>query len=125
MVCIGSAMSQAPASNATSAATTTLTARQRLRNKLLKNYDKLVHPVGSHKEAVEVQLGMSLLHVDVDEVKSVMSVDAWVQMAWKDAFMTWNPDDYDGLDLMHFGGDELWKPDIMLYNRHEKYYRPT
>ena len=36
-------------------------------------------------ETVEVQLGMALIHVDMDEKKSLITVDSWMRMAWKDS----------------------------------------
>jgi len=54
--------------------------------------------------------------LDIDETNSVMQVDCWLQMRWTDSFLQWNPDDYGGLKDLHFSADELWRPDILLYN---------
>ena len=47
-----------------------MTAKQRLRAHLMQNYDKNIHPVEDHNEAVQVKLGMALIHLDIDEKKS-------------------------------------------------------
>ena len=64
-----------------------------------------------------VKLGMAVIHFDVDERRSILSVDAWMRMAWTDDHLKWDPDEFDGLKQIHFGDHELWKPDIQLYNR--------
>ena len=92
--------------------------KQKLRQDLLKNYDKIPHPVDDPDETVEVQLGMALIHVDMDEKKSLITVDSWMRMAWKDTKLSWNPKDYKEFNgSMHFDSDELWKPDVLLYNK--------
>nr|XP_045584254.1 neuronal acetylcholine receptor subunit alpha-10-like [Procambarus clarkii] len=37
-------------------------------------------------------------------------------VVWKDKRVRWDPKDYGGLDVLHFGHDELWTPDITVYN---------
>ena len=91
---------------------------QRLRGVLLAHHDKEVHPVTNHSDAVPVNLGMTLMHIDIDEARSVLKVDSWLQISWVNQFLTWEPADYDGLDMIHFSAEEIWKPDIVLYNRY-------
>eukprot|EP00088_Acartia_fossae_P005661 TRINITY_DN12554_c0_g1_i2.p1 TRINITY_DN12554_c0_g1~~TRINITY_DN12554_c0_g1_i2.p1 ORF type:complete len:504 (+),score=113.60 TRINITY_DN12554_c0_g1_i2:109-1620(+) len=93
-----------------------LPVRNRLRSNLLKNYDKMVHPVQDHSKTVEVALGMAMIHVDLDEQSSILEVDAWLRQKWHDDFLTWEPADYENLTTIHFGLDEIWRPDIKLYN---------
>ena len=62
---------------------------------------------------------MALLHLDIDEATSVMTVDAWIRMMWKDEHLSWNKTEYGGVNQLHFSDDELWRPDIMLYNKYE------
>jgi hypothetical protein len=70
-------------------------------------------------QAVVVKLGMAVIHFDVDEKRSILSVDAWMRMAWNDNHLNWDPAEFEGLTQMHFGEHEIWKPDIQLYNRFE------
>ena len=48
-----------------------------------------------------------------------MTVDAWIRMMWKDEHLSWNKTEYGGVNQLHFSDDELWRPDIMLYNKYE------
>jgi len=90
--------------------------KQRVRDHLMLNYDKNIHPVLEYTDPVNVSLGMALIHVDLDEMKSLIVVDGWMRMTWDDPSLKWNPDDFDNVTQMHFRADELWKPDILLYN---------
>jgi len=91
-------------------------ARTRLRQDLLKNYSKDVHPVINHTHTVKVDVGLALIHLDLDEKKSILEVDAWLRLNWKDEFLSWNSSEYEGLKTIHFGLNDIWRPDIELYN---------
>ena len=39
-----------------------------------------------------------------------------MRLTWYDEHLTWDPAEYAGLNQIHFGSEELWKPDIYLYN---------
>ena len=81
-------------------------------------YNKFRHqiPVRTDDKPMNVELGMALLHVDIDESTSVMTVDAWIRMVWKDEHLLWDKKDYN-VSQLHFSADELWRPDISLYNK--------
>ena len=69
------------------------------------------------KEDKRILAGVNLLK-DNDEKKSLITVDSWMRMAWKDSKLSWNPKDYKEFNgSMHFDSDELWKPDVLLYNK--------
>ena len=76
-------------------------------------------PVLNDSQAVTVQLGMALLHIDIDELTSVLTVDAWIRMLWTDEHLKWNKSEFNNVSQMHFGEDELWTPDIKLYNKYD------
>jgi len=121
------------ATEATTASTTTTTTttvapepakreksfRQLLRQHLLNGtnaYDKEAHPRLNHSETVLVSLGMAVIHYDIDEARSVFLVDAWMRMSWHDDHMKWDPSEFGGLKQIHMGSQEIWRPDILLYN---------
>jgi hypothetical protein len=33
---------------------------------------------------------------------------------WKDEFLTWNADEFDGITVLNVPSDNVWKPDITL-----------
>lgn len=38
---------------------------------------------------------------------------------WTDIYLTWNPENYPGVQNLRFPSDQVWTPDILLYNRSE------
>ena len=88
----------------------------RLKKDLLRNYRKDIHPVKVWTDTVKVDIGMALIHLDLDERHSALDIDAWMRFNWTDQYLTWDPSKYEGIDVIHFGGGEIWRPDIHLYN---------
>ena len=72
-----------------------------MRNQLLKNYTKEIHPVKNHDNAVKVDIGMALIHLSLDEKKSVLEVDGWMRMNWTDEYLSWNPKNFGGREVFH------------------------
>ena len=35
---------------------------------------------------------------------------------WKDPQLTWNVSQYNDTERIHLGSDQIWTPDIVLYN---------
>lgn len=89
--------------------------RKRLRETLLGGYPK-VHPVKDIKEAVKVDLGMALIHLSLEERLSILEVDGWMRLNWTDEYLKWDPEEFENLTQIHFGAQEIWRPDIQLYN---------
>ena len=70
--------------------------RDKLRTHLLKPYKKEVHPVKNHLDTVRVDLGMALIHLDLDERKSILEVDGWMRLNWTDEYLRWDPREFHG-----------------------------
>lgn len=39
-----------------------------------------------------------------------------IMQTWQDAFLKWNPKNFDGVEQVRIPIDEIWTPDIVLYN---------
>ncbi|KAJ3588009.1 hypothetical protein NHX12_011603, partial [Muraenolepis orangiensis] len=52
-----------------------------------------------------------------DEKNQVLMTNSWLQLHWTDAYLTWNPENYPGVQNLRFPSDQIWTPDILLYNR--------
>ena len=48
-----------------------------------------------------------------------MTADVWMRLSWIDENLRWDPEKHDKQANIHFGEDEIWKPDILLYNSAE------
>jgi len=84
--------------------------RSHLRKQLFEDYDTINIP-----DNVKVNFGISLLTFDVDEDKSTLEVDAWLRYMWKDSRLAWD-NRTNGINLLRISPNEIWKPDITLYN---------
>ncbi|XP_037781200.1 neuronal acetylcholine receptor subunit alpha-7-like [Penaeus monodon] len=92
---------------------------EKLRKKLLKDYDKLALPHRDQNGTTAVKFGLVINGIMVDEVKQIFIVNAWTMLQWQDPRLEWDYKDYGGLKLLHMGDHELWQPDITLYNNAE------
>ncbi|KAK2150409.1 hypothetical protein LSH36_406g02018 [Paralvinella palmiformis] len=92
---------------------------KRLYDDLLRQsgYNKLIRPVGNTSDTLIVRLGLRLTQIiDVDEKNQIMTTNVWLEQEWYDYKLTWNPNSYGGVERLYVPSDELWLPDIVLYN---------
>ncbi|CAK9824064.1 Neuronal acetylcholine receptor subunit alpha-5 [Anthophora retusa] len=45
-----------------------------------------------------------------------MTLHSWMTLIWNDAHLTWNPIEFEGLNFIHVKSEEIWIPDISVYN---------
>uniref|UniRef100_A0AAF5D1G1 Neurotransmitter-gated ion-channel ligand-binding domain-containing protein n=1 Tax=Strongyloides stercoralis TaxID=6248 RepID=A0AAF5D1G1_STRER len=86
---------------------------------LMYMYNKQVRPVKNASKALMVNFGASLIRIiDVDEVNQVLTTNLWLEMQWYvyDYKLSWDPKKYKNLSKIHIPSDQLWIPDILLYN---------
>ncbi|XP_068085344.1 uncharacterized protein [Anabrus simplex] len=88
----------------------------KLKRHLLTHYDKFARPAQHNGNTTVVNIHMTLRHVDLDELKAIMTVHAWVKMSWIDEKLKWNDSEWGGLRVLHIADHEIWQPDIVLYN---------
>lgn len=112
---------------------------QRLHHHIMeeKRYNKLVRPPGqstpqcasalehssasclekSSTNTLTVKLGVSLSQIlQVSEKNQIVTTNIWLRHEWIDSRMAWDPDNFGGLNYTHFPSEDLWRPDIILYN---------
>lgn len=41
----------------------------------------------------------------------------WIRQVWHDAYLKWDKEDYNDLEMINIPSDLVWKPDIVLYNK--------
>ncbi|XP_078353787.1 neuronal acetylcholine receptor subunit alpha-5-like [Oculina patagonica] len=54
--------------------------------------------------------------VKVDTKEQTVTLDTWVVQAWRNEFLVWEPKDFGGVSRVQFAQNEIWVPDISLYN---------
>ncbi|KAM3615245.1 uncharacterized protein V6R79_025396 [Siganus canaliculatus] len=94
-----------------------------LLRELLRDYNPMERPVANDSQALTVQFSFTLLQVmDVDEKNQIITTNAWLQMQWYDHYLQWNQSEYPGVKNLRFTPDQVWTPDILLYNSaHDKF----
>mmetsp|Transcript_20911 Transcript_20911/g.23884 ORF Transcript_20911/g.23884 Transcript_20911/m.23884 type:complete len:510 (+) Transcript_20911:98-1627(+) len=107
-----------------------------LRNDLLSGnevnfgieYDPVVPPKTDNGENTLVKVGINVFKIkEIDIATSLMSLNMWVRLSWKDARLAWNASDPKYLDVDHTtfkastdpDSTQIWVPDLELYNQAE------
>ncbi|XP_077982941.1 neuronal acetylcholine receptor subunit alpha-6-like [Glandiceps talaboti] len=92
-------------------------AERTLHDDLFSNYDKHLRPVGNYTDVVEVKINLSLTQIlDVDEKNQIMTTSCWVQQAWQDYQLMWDPADYFNISYVIVPYDWVWRPDVVVDN---------
>ncbi|XP_052773834.1 neuronal acetylcholine receptor subunit beta-3-like isoform X2 [Mya arenaria] len=80
-------------------------------------YNKKVRPVANQNEPILVYCDFVLSSIiDFNEQEESLKVSGYLVLQWKDEFLTWDPDDYGGLDRLILPQDDIWRPDASLRN---------
>ncbi|BFY98789.1 hypothetical protein BsWGS_01830 [Bradybaena similaris] len=94
----------------------------RLIEKILHNYNNAARPVYNASQTVTVKFGITLTQIsDMDEVNQVLTINVWLEQEWVDERLTWEPKDYNNLQILRIPCEKLWLPDIVLYNSADDY----
>ncbi|XP_069552014.1 neuronal acetylcholine receptor subunit alpha-7-like isoform X2 [Brachyistius frenatus] len=93
-----------------------------LLRELLRDYNPMERPVANDSQTLTVHFSFTLMQVmDVDEKNQILTTNAWLQM-WYDHYLQWNQSEYPGVKNLRFTPDQVWTPDILLYNSgHDKF----
>uniref|UniRef100_A0AAQ4R1U4 Uncharacterized protein n=1 Tax=Gasterosteus aculeatus aculeatus TaxID=481459 RepID=A0AAQ4R1U4_GASAC len=90
--------------------------RSLLKN-LLKDYNRMERPVGNDSQPLTVVFTVSMIQImDVDEKNQVLTTNMWLRMSWFDHYLQWNQSEHPGVKNLRFTTDQIWTPDILLYN---------
>jgi len=54
-----------------------------------------------------------------------MTTNMWVEQEWHDYKLKWDPEEYGGVTKLHVPADQIWLPDIVLYNNADGNYEVT
>ncbi|ELU11706.1 hypothetical protein CAPTEDRAFT_90740, partial [Capitella teleta] len=88
----------------------------RLVTDLLSNYSMNVRPVQRWTDPVKVKMDITLHEiVELDNRKQSLTTSIWMRLYWNASNLRWNPDEYGGVDQVSIMADQLWTPDITLF----------
>ncbi|XP_063965568.1 neuronal acetylcholine receptor subunit alpha-10-like [Lytechinus pictus] len=90
---------------------------QKLFEDLFKNYNKLVRPVWNSSHAINVTLTLSINQINnMDERNQVLTLNVWIEQHWDDQKLVWDPEAYEGIEILRIPATEIWIPDVTLYD---------
>ena len=46
-----------------------------------------------------------------------MTTNVWVEQRWNDFKLAWKPEDYNGVETLSIPSQQIWLPDIVLFNK--------
>nr|ADG63461.1 nicotinic acetylcholine receptor alpha 1 subunit [Pardosa pseudoannulata] len=99
---------------------------KRLYDDLINGYNSLIRPVGNNSDRLTVKMGLKLSQlIDVNIKNQIMTTNVWVEQEWNDYKLRWEPDEYGGVSKLRVPAEQIWLPDIVLYNNADDNYEVT
>ncbi|XP_069014915.1 cholinergic receptor, nicotinic, beta 1 (muscle) like [Embiotoca jacksoni] len=93
---------------------------RRLHQKIFQNYNMKVRPARNWEDKVMVRVGMTLSQlVSLNEKNGEMTTNVFMNLAWTDYRLSWNPEEYDDIDVLRIPPNKVWRPDIYLINNND------
>ncbi|XP_072014246.1 neuronal acetylcholine receptor subunit alpha-10-like [Amphiura filiformis] len=88
-----------------------------LHHRLFDDYSNEFRPTHNSSTATKVIFRMIFRNLlDMNTREQRVAVGGWLKLTWTDEFLTWNPDDFDGLQRHTVPVSKIWSPDITLYD---------
>ncbi|XP_020502931.2 5-hydroxytryptamine receptor 3A [Labrus bergylta] len=76
---------------------------------------QIMRPVKNWKNPTTVGLDMLIFGIlNVDEKYQTVESHIWIQMSWKNEYLSWNPSDFCGINMLTVPKSRLWLPDIYI-----------
>ncbi|XP_060561279.1 neuronal acetylcholine receptor subunit beta-4-like [Ruditapes philippinarum] len=93
-----------------------------LHEKLFYKYNTNVMPNLNKSRPMEVTVDMYLMSIDnINEKRQTITIKAFLESFWKDEFLTWNTEDYPGVNRVNVKNSEIWIPDLALDDTFDKH----
>ena len=87
-----------------------------LKESIFSKYDKGKHIIHNISNTT-VKVGMSVIHADIDEKNRVLVTDVYMRLKWIDKDLVWDKQKFGNVSQLRVNHEDIWKPDIVLYNR--------
>ena len=90
---------------------------RRLISHLFDTYDRRLRPVKVNSESVNVTMNIKIFQlIAVNERQQSIEMSIWVRQSWNDPGLSWNETDFGDIKELHVNPENIWLPDIVLYN---------
>ena len=87
-----------------------------LKESIFSKYDKGKHIIHNISNTT-VKVGMSVIHADINEKNRVLVTDVYMRLKWIDKDLVWDKHKFGNVSQLRVNHEDIWKPDIVLYNR--------
>ncbi|XP_013417352.1 neuronal acetylcholine receptor subunit alpha-9 isoform X1 [Lingula anatina] len=92
-------------------------AAYKLKKNLFENYDATIRPVKNKSETVVVYLDISVNQViEMNAAEQILFLSFWLRQKWRDEMLSWNATEHSNITQIDVALEEIWKPDITIYN---------
>ncbi|XP_053505395.1 5-hydroxytryptamine receptor 3B [Ictalurus furcatus] len=82
---------------------------------LLRHYDCGIRPVLNWTSPTTVFIDLIIQSVlDVDGQMQKVTTSIWYRQIWKDEFLVWDPEEFDGITEISLSSDAIWVPDVII-----------
>jgi len=91
---------------------------QRLYEYITQNkLPKACRPSLNTDKPVEVKFGIDLQELQyLDTTTDTILLSVWLNLLWDDPYLKWNESEFGGIKSIRLPTEEVWNPDIELYN---------
>lgn len=90
---------------------------QRLFEDLMMGYEKSVRPVINANTILKVTFSLKLNQIiDLDERHQVLTTNVFIDQAWRDENLRWEPANYSRIRSIRVPSKRVWLPDTFIYN---------
>ncbi|TSQ12699.1 5-hydroxytryptamine receptor 3B [Bagarius yarrelli] len=90
-------------------------ALNQLTRTLLRHYDCGIRPVINWTSPTTVFIDLIIQSVlDVDGQMQKVTTSIWYRQIWKDEFLVWDPEEFDGITEISLSSDAIWVPDVII-----------
>ncbi|XP_029472513.1 acetylcholine receptor subunit gamma isoform X2 [Rhinatrema bivittatum] len=90
---------------------------EKLLRHLMENYNSTTRPAEKEGDSITISVKLTLTNlISLNEREEALTSNVWIDMKWLDYRLTWNPEDYEGIDLMVIPSKMVWLPDVVLEN---------
>jgi Neurotransmitter-gated ion-channel ligand binding domain len=78
----------------------------KLKAELLENYDRFNRP--EHIQVpTQCHLGITVIHMELDETRGVLETHAWMKMNWSDSKLKWDTKAHGDIYQLNVAADEV------------------
>ncbi|XP_015785553.1 acetylcholine receptor subunit alpha-L1 [Tetranychus urticae] len=99
---------------------------KRLYDDLMSGYNRIITPRIEPNATVRVSLGLKLTQIiDLNLKQQILTANMWVLQEWFDPKLRWDPAEYGGVTEVYVPAEQIWLPDLVLYNNADGAYAVT